>query len=100
MQNFYLRAFLYEYSILFIFVQFLKFLVYPFSLRILWYVFLYEYHTNSFQNIRTDFKIGIFPVPIASYGRDLGYSSKIGIVGQSVIQYNIIKRKEEDSLYR
>lgn len=65
MQNFYLRGFLYKYSILFIFVRFLKFLVYPFSLRILWYVFLYEYHTNSFQNIRTDFKIVIFPIPIA-----------------------------------
>ena len=65
MQNFYLRGFLYEYSILFIFVRFLKFLVYLFSLRILWYVFLYEYHTNSFQNIWTDFKIGILPVPTA-----------------------------------
>ena len=65
MQNFYLRGFLYEYSILFIFVRFLKFLVYLFSLRILWDVFLYEYHTNSFQNIWTDFKIGILPVPTA-----------------------------------
>ena len=65
MQNFYLRGFLYKYSILFIFVRFLKFLVYLFSLRILWYVFLYEYHTNSFQNIWTDFKIGILPVPTA-----------------------------------
>ena len=60
MQNFYLRGFLYEYLILFIFVRFLKFLVYPFSLRILWYVFLYEYHTNHFKIFEQISKLGFF----------------------------------------
>ena len=34
--------------------------MYQFLLRIPWYVFLYKYHKNSFQNIATDFKMGFF----------------------------------------
>ena len=41
-------------------------------------MFLYEYHKNSFENIRTDVKIGGFPISI---GRDSGFGifqKKIG----------------------
>ena len=52
MQNFYVQGFLYEYSILFIFVHFKSFLVYPFLLRIPWYRYVFLYSI-----IRIHFKI-------------------------------------------
>ena len=57
------------------FVRFLKFSGYQFLLSILCYVFLYKYIISSFENIKTDFKIGIFPIPIA-------YWSGFGILKQ------------------
>ena len=52
------------------------FSVYQFQLGILFYVFLFNYHNNSFGKIKTDVKIGIFPIPIA-------YWSKFGFFKQN-----------------
>ena len=62
-----------------------------FQLSILCYiqVFLYKYRKNSFENIRTDVKIGIFPIPITYWSgfrifkQNRGNPDEIGMVGQS-----------------
>ena len=41
-----------------------KFSGYQFQLSILCWVFLHKNHENSLENIRTDVKIGIFPILI------------------------------------
>ena len=67
-----------KYSILFyILCGFLKFSRYHSQLSILCSVSFYEYHKNSFENFRTDVKIGIFPIPIELWS-GFGFSSKIG----------------------
>ena len=50
---------------------------YHFQLSVLCLVSFYEYHKNSFENFRTDVKIGIFPIPIELWS-GFGFSSKIG----------------------
>ena len=67
-----------KYSILFyILCGFWKFSRYHSQLSILCSVSFYEYHKNSFENFRTDVKIGIFPIPIELWS-GFGFSSKIG----------------------
>ena len=52
-------------------------------------MFFYKYHKNSFENNRTDVKIGIFPVPIAYWSgfgifkQNRKNPDEIGMVGQS-----------------
>ena len=53
-------------------------------------MFLCIYHKNSFENFKTDVKIGIFPIPITSksgfgiFKQNWENPDKIGMVGQSV----------------
>lgn len=93
MQNFYLRGFLYKYSILFIFVQFLKFFgVSVFVTYVPWYVFLFKYHTNSFQNIGTDFKSGFFLSRLHNMVRIRDIQAQLGWLDS--LWFNTILSKE------
>ena len=62
---------------------------YHFQLGIFFKVYLYKYNKNSFENIRTDIKIGDFLISVA-YWRGFKISrqkrenpNEIGMVGQS-----------------
>ena len=76
------------------FVPFIKFSAYQFQLQVsilCYIVFLYKYHKNSFEKIKTNVKIGIFPIPIACWSefrifkQNWENADEIGMVGQSVL---------------
>ena len=54
-------------------------------------MFLYKYHKNSLESIKTDVKIGIFPIPIAYWSgfgmfkQNRENPDEIGMIGQSAI---------------
>ena len=59
-------------------------------------MFLYKYHKNSFENIKTDIKIRIFPIAIADwlgfgvYKQNRENSYEIKMVRQSALNQQFI----------